>query len=276
MSATDWLSREVVTLAWTWRVGRRDGAVLGFTTHDRDLVRGGVRYRAAPGMAPSAVRLSASLDPGTMPETMDVGGAISDAAITAADLDAGRWDGALVTLGVLDWSDADAAAIVVAAGTLGAVRREGVHFTAELMGFEARLGDAVVPFTSPRCRANLGDKAYRIDLSGRRLRSEAIAIAGALVTLSEGFAVGRFARGRLRWIDGPRAGLSAAILADDGVRVELAEQVADHMLLPLRVALTEGCDGALATCSGRFANAANFRGEPFLPGNDLLTRYPGG
>ena len=28
-----------------------------------------------------------------------------------------------------------------------------------------------------------------------------------------------------------------------------------------------------ATCSARFGNAVNFRGEPFLPGNDLLARY---
>jgi hypothetical protein len=31
----------------------------------------------------------------------------------------------------------------------------------------------------------------------------------------------------------------------------------------------------LATCGGRFGNALNFRGEPYLPGIDLLTRYPG-
>ncbi|MFL6789431.1 MAG: phage BR0599 family protein, partial [Sphingomicrobium sp.] len=39
--------------------------------------------------------------------------------------------------------------------------------------------------------------------------------------------------------------------------------------------IIEGCDKRLETCSARFANAANFRGEPHLPGNDLLTRYPG-
>ena len=43
----------------------------------------------------------------------------------------------------------------------------------------------------------------------------------------------------------------------------------------LAVELGEGCDKRLATCSQRFDNAANFRGEPHLPGNDLLTRYPG-
>jgi hypothetical protein len=41
------------------------------------------------------------------------------------------------------------------------------------------------------------------------------------------------------------------------------------------VLLVEGCDRTIATCRLRFNNAANFRGEPYLPGNDLLTRYPG-
>lgn len=269
----DWLSGEVVTLAWTWRVMRRDGAELAFTTHDRDLVRGGVAYRSAPGMAPSAVRLSASLDA----ETMDVAGALSDAAIAAADLTVGRWDGAAVSLGAIDWSDVDAQPIEIAAGTLGAVEREGSHFSAELRGYESRLERPVVPYTSPGCRAQLGDRACRVDLAGRRMRARVVAIDGALLTLDQGFAVGRFAGGRLRWIDGPRAGIASAILADDGTRVEIAAAVEeDAEALPLRVALTEGCDHTLDTCAGRFANAANFRGEPHLPGNDLLTRYPGG
>jgi len=40
------------------------------------------------------------------------------------------------------------------------------------------------------------------------------------------------------------------------------------------VELREGCDHTLDTCATRFGNAINFQGEPFLPGNDLLTRYP--
>ena len=42
------------------------------------------------------------------------------------------------------------------------------------------------------------------------------------------------------------------------------------------VELIEGCDKSIATCAARFGNALNFRGEPYLPGVDLLTRYPGG
>jgi uncharacterized phage protein (TIGR02218 family) len=42
-----------------------------------------------------------------------------------------------------------------------------------------------------------------------------------------------------------------------------------------RVELRDGCDKRFETCVTRFGNAVNFRGEPHLPGNDLLTRYPG-
>ena len=41
------------------------------------------------------------------------------------------------------------------------------------------------------------------------------------------------------------------------------------------VEVSEGCDKSFATCVARFGNGANFRGEPHLPGIDLLTRYPG-
>ena len=61
-----------------------------------------------------------------------------------------------------------------------------------------------------------------------------------------------------------------------GATVTLREPPARAAMPGDRVELIEGCDKSLATCAGRFANALNFRGEPHLPGNDLLTRYPGG
>ena len=54
------------------------------------------------------------------------------------------------------------------------------------------------------------------------------------------------------------------------------EEPVQGCALPARVRLTEGCDRQLATCAARFGNAVKFRGEAQLPGNDLLTRYPGG
>ena len=35
-----------------------------------------------------------------------------------------------------------------------------------------------------------------------------------------------------------------------------------------------GCDKRLATCSERFSNVLNFRGEPYVPGQGAMMCYP--
>ena len=37
---------------------------------------------------------------------------------------------------------------------------------------------------------------------------------------------------------------------------------------------TAGCDKRFDTCRTKFSNAANFRGFPFMPGNDFAISYP--
>ena len=46
------LDTGATTLAWCWRVTRGDGAVLGFTDHDRDLTFDGTTFEAATGFTP--------------------------------------------------------------------------------------------------------------------------------------------------------------------------------------------------------------------------------
>jgi uncharacterized phage protein (TIGR02218 family) len=67
----------------------------------------------------------------------------------------------------------------------------------------------------------------------------------------------------------------SVVLAVDGDIVRLRDLPRADVVPGCTVELREGCDKRFQTCVSRFANAANFRGEPHLPGNDLLTRYPG-
>ncbi|SNT06263.1 DUF2163 domain-containing protein [Sphingopyxis indica] len=271
-AAPDWLREELVTLAWCWRLSRRDGVVIGLTSHDRDLIVDGIAYRAAPGMKPSALETSDALDV----ETLDLEGAIASDAIAARDLDAGRWDGAALTLFVTDWSAPETAPVTVARGVLGAVERRGAAFTAELQGVTRALDRPVCPATSPSCRATLGDRACRVDLAPRTHWRRVVAVDGRAVTLDGAAPAGTMAFGELLWIEGPACGLASPVIGEAGAVLTLAEMPPFDVGAPVRVRLTEGCDRQLATCRDRFGNAANFRGEAHLPGNDLLTRYPGG
>lgn len=264
---SDWFKDELTSLAFCWRLKRRDGVVLGFTSHDRDLVFDGLAYRAAPGMVPSAIEQRESLDPGTM----DLSGALTSSLITEADLIAGRWDGARLRVTAVNWADPEDNPIFLARGELGSVESDGRSFSAELRGPSALLDAPVVEETSPECRAELGDWRCRVDMSSRRTVARIVSADGASLTLDN--APGDYGFGVLRWLDGPNAGLSSMIMASSGPQLALREPPPFSPGPGAMVELVEGCDKRLATCASRFANAENFRGEPHLPGNDLLVRY---
>ncbi len=263
----DWFKDDLTSLAFCWRLERRDGVVLGFTSHDRDLVLDGLVYRAAPGMVPSAIERRETLDPGTM----DLAGALTSSLITEADLVAGRWDAARLRVTAVNWADPADSPLFLVRGELGSVESDGRSFSAELRGPSILLEAPVVEETSPECRAELGDRRCRVDMSARRTVSRIVVADGASLTVDN--APGDCGFGMLRWLDGANAGLQSAIMASSGVRVTLREPPLFSPAAGTMVELIEGCDKRLATCAARFANAANFRGEPHLPGNDLLVRY---
>ena len=99
-----------------------------------------------------------------------------------------------------------------------------------------------------------------------------LASNGAAVTTDT--ALSNLNGGTLRWLDGPYAGQTSGIAGVQSGKLLLAIPLDSAPPVGTRVSLREGCDRTLETCATRFANAINFQGEPFLPGNDLITRYP--
>ena len=75
-------------------------------------------------------------------------------------------------------------------------------------------------------------------------------------------------------MDGPQAGVTMAMTGALEDALTLDSPVDPATPVGSRISLRQGCDHTLTTCSERFGNAINFRGEPYLPGNDLLARYP--
>jgi uncharacterized phage protein (TIGR02218 family) len=179
-----------------------------------------------------------------------------------------------VTVFMLDWEAPDGARVMLARGELGDVNLEGEGFSAELKGPAAALDRPVVEQTSPECRAEFGDKRCRVDLAGRaRVTRIAAVLNVSGVEVADGAGGNAYAYGRLRWLSGPNSGLERPVLQSDGLQLTLRDPPHYPAQIGDLVEITEGCDRAFATCVGRFGNGLNFRGEPHLPGMDLLTRY---
>ena len=260
---------ELEGVATFWRIHRTDGITLGFTSHDRDLWFDGVLHRAAPGMVPSSIRRTADL----ADDSADMAGALAHDTVRADELALGRFDEASCVVGAVDWETLERT--VLYRGSIGAVEQQGGAFTAALASAKARLDIDPIPRTSPTCRAafcgpGCGLPASRYDHEGTAV---AIDHDGNRVQLSIPDPA-RFAEGRLRWFDGPQTGLAADIVALEGDWLVLGRPIDLGTAVGARVIVREGCDRTIATCAARFGNAANFVGEPFLPGNDFLARYP--
>lgn len=265
-----WFSQDLETAATFWRVIRRDGVALGFTAHDRDLWFDGVLHRAAPGMVPSAIRRSADFEP----DSAEVEGALSHDSIRSADLAQGRFDGARVLIGVVDWESRERQ--VLYRGTIGTVSEQAGTFTAALQSRKIELQRDPVPRTSPSCRAVFCGPGCT--LSPPRFSHDGVVTAFSLATnaaaVTAPVAAAELVGGTLRWLDGPHAGQTQGIAGIAGGALVLDSPLDQAPPAGSRVLLREGCDRRLQTCATRFANAVNFQGEPHLPGNDHVTRYP--
>lgn len=260
--------RELDTVATYWRIYRRDGAALAFTSHNRDLTFGGLTHRAAPGMIPAAIRLTSELSN----DNAEAQGALNHDSIREEDLAAGLFDEAAIQIGAVDWETLDHHTLYT--GQIGRIEDDRSQFSAELRSSKSLLEQDLVPRTSPTCRAEFcgrgcGLSAVRFttreivaDIDPETNRVRILGLAGE-----------DFVDGRLRLMAGPQTGLAFGIIDAEGDWLTLDRPLVTGTLPGTYAQLLEGCDHTIATCAGRFDNAVNFRGEPFLPGNDLLSRY---
>lgn len=271
------LAGTVTTIAMCWKLTRGDGVVLGFTSHDRDLMVDGVRYVSRPGMTPSAISQTAEISA----DSMEASGPLSSAGLSALDLEAGRWAGANVEMFACDWRAPEKGRLRLMRGSIGAVTRTGFRleeqFHAELLSEMAQLEEVQPVRLSPLCRAELGDGRCGVDMRFRQVELEASGFQGSKVLLATALAEpGRYAHGRMRWISGLLTGLDRRIADASATELILEEPLPDQQSVAGRIRIWEGCDKRLATCAGRFSNARAFDGEPHVPGTDALLRYGDG
>ena len=271
------LGTGATTVCRVWAVTRRDGQFYGFTDHDQDLSFDAMVFAASSGMSARALQQATGL----AVDNSEAVGALSDAAITEADLMAGRFDGAEVRSWLVNWQDVGQR-IEQFHGSFGEISRSGGQFRAELRGLTEALNQPQGRVYQKTCPAVLGDGQCGFDLSqpGFSVELEILGTAGgtyAFASLPD-FTERWFERGRVTVLSGAAAGLVGLVKFDrevDGQR--LVELWVDFGLAPVvgdMVRLEAGCDKLAATCKAKFDNFLNFRGFPDLPGEDWMTSYP--
>ncbi len=271
------LDSGATTLAWCWRVTRADGAVFGFTDHDRALSFDGTTFEPGSGFAAAELRYRADLSV----DAQEAEGALTSDRITETDILDGRWDNAGVEVWRVNWSDV-AQRVLARRGNLGQVRRGRSAFRAELRSLAHLLDQQTGRVFQATCDAAVGDARCGVNLA-----SPAFSGSGAVLAVVEdrsfiasgvsGFPAALFGLGLLEWTGGGNAGRRAEVARHEvmagSVRIILVDAPVRAFAVGDAFLVRAGCDKRLATCRDRFANVARFRGFPHIPGQDAVVRY---
>lgn len=268
------LQTGATTLCRCWRLTRKDGVSLGVTDHDVDLVIAGITFEANGGFEASAREAEAGL------ATLggEVKGALTSDRIRIEDIEAGLYDGAELRCYLVNWQ-APALDFLIDVSTLGEIRRIDGRFVAETRNAFHTYDQERGRLYTAACSTELGDARCGVVLTAPPFR-----ITGTVITTDgrhglTGTAVGNsvaglFTRGTITFTSGANAGFSA-IVKEHRAEGELVlwQGLVRDLAPGDGFTVTAGCDKRFASCRDRFANAANFRGFPFMPAPEFVMTY---
>jgi uncharacterized phage protein (TIGR02218 family) len=257
---------------------RADDECYAFTDHDEPLKFDATEFKADTGLSAKALEMSTGLSI----NNTEALGILNDDAISDTDIAAGRFDGAAVTIWLVNWRDT-AIRTVLFEGTLGEVSRKGSVFEAEVRGISESLNRPWGRVFQRQCSALLGDEKCRCDLQQPEFSFEVeigSVVAGLDISLAglHDYDDKWFERGRMTVLSGDAQGLSGHIKSDRkigaGRQLVLWQSMRANLAAGDRVRLEAGCDRTATTCKVKFDNFRNFRGFPHLPTDDWIAAYP--
>ncbi len=272
----DHLDNGVTSVCFCWIVRRKDGAVLGFTDHDRALMVEGVACEPATGFVAGAIESGL----GFAGDTAEVAGALSSEAISEADIEAGKYDGAGIEQYLVNWAEPGQYALIKR-HVVGEIRRIDGAFRVELRSLSAKFDERRGRYFLRNCDADLGDGRCGFDTGAPGFSASgtvtAVGAGQLTVTGLGGYDDGWFVHARLSWASGQRAGTAATVAAMragfSGHELSLFEPDMAGIAAGDTFTLAAGCDKRFETCRAKFSNGLNFRGFPHIPGNDAALNY---
>lgn len=258
------------TLCHCWSLTRRDGLVLGFTDHDRELFFDGVDFAATTGLeaAENAAELGFAIGGG------EVAGAFAALGLNEADLARGLYDDARVRVWMVNWAD-PSQRVLLEEGFVGEIKRGEASFTAEIRSFAKSFDEERGRLYMRSCAADLGDTRCGVALVA--LEADVVESDGRLSLSADGmdsYPDGHFTGGRLIFISGANAGFATEVKRHgrEGTQAlfQLWQAPAATIALGDGFRVTPGCDKSFATCRAKFGNGVNFRGFPHMPTTDFI------
>lgn len=285
--------QDVTSWAVCWKV-QKGSDVLRQTNHDREIVVNlssdtkGLNGSYDPFLAFNASTMRSAGDLAV--DNLEVDTILDSLGITAADVRAGLFDDVRYYLFLVNWREPTNSAIILRAGLVGNIRTFAREIAnSELRGLKQYLQQNIVRTYGAGCDADLGDARCGFDLSTVTISGVVTSVSSARLAFSStdlglsptesNYWVG----GLVTFTTGENASYSMEVRTQgDATSVTLFEPMPADIQAGDEFTIYPGCnkthvvvDGvAVGDCKNKFNNVDNYRGFPFIPGQNQLIRGP--
>jgi uncharacterized phage protein (TIGR02218 family) len=252
-------------------ITRTDGAVLGLTELDQDIVFNGVTYLSGSGFSRFNLQSKQNLED----TSIQLDGML-DNVITRDDAIGRRYDYADVEVFLVNWANLSEGKLILHTGNFGPLTIKEYSFSVELYGMSHRTIRTGGELCSPNCRVDLGSVRCGINLPSFQQSGTVTSTDGFKTLTVSGVSglPGAFDSGTIVWTSGNNVNLSAEVSSQVGGNVTLKLDALLDINPGDTFSIQPGCDKTFFTCVNVFANGINFQGEPHVPGYDHLLDYP--
>jgi uncharacterized phage protein (TIGR02218 family) len=265
------LAAETTTLCRIWRVTTRGGNPIFLTDLDRDITYDGDVYSATKSLQGSALDNSIGGSRSNFEITVILG-----EWITRPEVEGGIYDGALIEVDAIFYDHIDYGVMPLATGEI--TNASVPHKDSALLqcvGLVTKSQRILTEQYSATCRADFCDARCGLDIEDFGTNFEVTAVANLRQFTSDtSEADDYFNLGTVKWLTGNNAGTAVEVLRSLNTgAVTLMVRTGRSIEIGDTGTIYRGCDKTLARCIA-YGNILNFRGEPYVPGQDYAALAP--
>ncbi len=259
------------SIATCWHLQLKNGSTFGFTNMDFALEVDGIKYHADSGFYPGSLLTSKQLKE----DDFEAYGILDSQLINEKDILKGLYDDAQVMIFLVDYLNPAHGKVVIRSGYIGNIQIKGQQFIAKICGPIQACDKTIGIHYSPLCRAKFGDdrcKMCKTSFSKTGIISEVLSeikFSDPSRTETENY----FAFGEITFQSGLNTGFTTEIRSSIAQVIELMLPLPDPLQIGDRYTIIAGCDKQFSTCTTKFNNALNFRGEPHIPQSDRISLF---
>ena len=188
--------------------------------------------------------------------------------LSREELDAGLLTDASVRAFVVDYTMPNEL-LAARLGFVGNVRTHlsGHEFSFDVLGLAEKLNGPLTEQYSPTCRARLGDKRCKKDLTAFTVTGTVAGIDTSGLVINDPSRVEAdnwFKYGWVEWLTGANTGRKQEIQASTTESITLTQRTPRPIAVGDTYKAVAGCDGSLDTCAVKFVNVINRRAEDYV------------